>query len=177
MSEKSGIISSRKNNRDKDIVAMTEVDGMSETGLGNVNDRLLGTWKLVSASSTTSAGERCETPYGSSPVGFLTYTGDDRVTAMISYGERKPLSVRGGTPEEQAEAFKTFLAYAGRYALSDDTITHSVEISSIQSYVGKDLVRNVKFEGDRIILVTPPTFVNGKIQTVELIWERLRVGS
>jgi hypothetical protein len=156
---------------------MAEVTGLSEGMFGNANDKLVGTWKLVSASSTTSAGERCETPYGPNPVGFLTYTGDGRVTAMISYGERGSLSVRGGTPEEQAAAFKTFLAYAGRYALSDNTITHSVEISSIQSYVGKDLVRNVRFEGDRITLVTPPTFVNGKIQTVELIWERLRIGS
>jgi hypothetical protein len=156
---------------------MAEVSGLAETGFGNANDKLVGTWKLVSASSTTSAGERCETPYGPSPVGFLTYTADGRVSAMISYGGRKSLSVRGGTPEEQADAFKTFLAYAGRYALSDDTVTHSVEISSIQTYVGKDLVRDVKFQGDRITLVTPPTFVNGKVQTVELIWERLPAGS
>jgi hypothetical protein len=156
---------------------MAEVSGLAESGLGNANDKLVGTWKLVSASSTTSAGERCETPYGPSPVGFLTYTADGRVSAMISYGGRTSLSVRGGTPEEQAQAFKTFLAYAGRYALSDDTVTHSVEISSIQTYVGKDLVRNVKFQGDRITLVTPPTFVNGKVQTVELIWERLPAGS
>jgi hypothetical protein len=39
--------------------------------------------------------------------------------------------------------------------------------------VGKDLVRSVKFEGDRITLLTPPTPVNGKVQTVELIWQRL----
>jgi hypothetical protein len=113
-------------------------------------------------------------------VGFLTYTGDGRVTALISYGGRKPLSGGGGTVaplEEQAEAFKTFLAYAGRYTLSGDKVTHYIEISSIQNYVNRDLVRSVKFQGDRIILVTPPTSVNGKIQTVELIWQRLSVGS
>ncbi len=79
--------------------------------------------------------------------------------------------------EEQAEAFKTFLAYAGRYTFSGDKVTHHVEISSIQNYVNKDLVRSVKFEGDRIALVTPPTPVNGEIQTVELIWQRLPAGS
>ena len=112
----------------------------------------------------------------SDPVGFLTYTADGRVTALISYGGRKSLSV-GASPEEQAEAFKTFLAYAGRYTLSGDKVTHHIEISSIQNYVNKDLVRSVKFQGDQIILVTPPTPVNGKIQTVELIWQRLPVGS
>jgi hypothetical protein len=112
------------------------------------------------------------------PAGFLTYTADGRVTALISYDGRKSLSFGGGSlQEEQAEAFKTFLAYAGRYTLSGDKVTHHIEISSIQNYVDKDLVRSVKFQGDQIILVTPPTPVNGKVQTVELIWQRLPVGS
>jgi hypothetical protein len=142
---------------------------------GPTNDQLVGAWKLVSASSTTKAGERSDAPYGLNPAGFLTYTADGRVTALISYGGRKPLSV-GAQPEEQAEAFKTFLAYAGRYALSGDKVTHYIEMSSIQNYVNKELVRRVKFQGDQIILITPPTPVNGKVQTVELVWQRLSVG-
>jgi hypothetical protein len=144
------------------------------------NEKLVGTWKLLSASSTTSTGERIEAPYGVNPVGFLTYGADGRMTSLISYGGRKPLSFGGGTrspQEEQAEAFNTFLAYAGRYTLSDDQVTHHVEISSIQNYANKDMVRGIKFESDRITLVTPPMAVNGKIQTIELIWQRLPAGS
>jgi hypothetical protein len=144
------------------------------------NDKLVGTWKLVAASSTTSTGERIEAPYGVNPSGVLTYSVDGRMTSLISYGGRKPLSFGGGTrspQEEQAEAFNTFLAYAGRYTLSDDKVTHHVEISSIQNYVNRDLPRNIKFEGDRITLITPPMPVNGKIQTIELIWERFSPGS
>jgi lipocalin-like protein len=145
-------------------------------GSGQIGDELVGTWELVSASTTTSAGERSETPYGPNPTGLLTYTADGRVTAMISHSGRKSLSTLARL-EEQAEAFKTFLAYAGRYKLNGDEVIHSVEISSIQSYVGKDLVRSVKFQGDQIILVTPPTPVKGKIQTFELIWRRVPAGS
>jgi len=144
------------------------------------NEKLVGTWKLLSASSTTSTGERIEAPYGVNPVGFLTYGADGRMTSLISYGGRKPLSFGGGTrspQEEQAEAFNTFLAYAGRYTLSDDKVTHHVEISSIQNYANKDMVRGIKFESDRITLVTPPMAVNGKIQTIELIWQRVPAGS
>ena len=140
---------------------------------GLLNDKLVGTWKLVSASSTTSAGERSESPYGAQPAGFLTYTSDGRVSALISYDGRKSLSYGGGSPEEQAEAFKTFLAYAGTYRLDGDKVTHHVEVSSIQNYVDKDLVRNVKFKDDQIVLLTPPTRMNGKMQTIELIWQRL----
>jgi len=139
---------------------------------GAAEDKLVGTWKLLSASSTTQAGRRDESPYGAGPSGLLTYTRDGRVTALISYGGRKPLRP-DAAPEERAEAFSTFFAYAGRYTFNGDQIIHHVEISSIQNYVKRDLVRHVKFEGDRITLVTPPTPVNGAIQTVELIWERL----
>jgi len=136
------------------------------------NDPLLGTWKLVSATSATRAGERDEAPYGASPSGFLTYTADGRVSALISYGARKLLKPQASA-QEQAEAFNTFFAYAGTYTFNGDRITHHVEVSSIPNYVHQDLVRSVKFDGDRIILVTPATPVNGKIQTVELIWQRL----
>jgi hypothetical protein len=145
-------------------------------GSGHTVDELVGTWKLVSASTTTSTGERSETPYGPSPKGLLTYTADGRVVAMISYSGRKSLSILA-KQEEQAEAFKTFLAYAGRYRLSGDKVIHFVEISSIQSFVGQDLVRSVKFQGDQIILVTPPTPVKEKVQTFELIWQRLPIVS
>jgi hypothetical protein len=140
------------------------------------NGKLVGTWKLVSASSKTSTGQRNAPPYGVGPVGFLTYTEEGRVTSLISYGGRKTLAI-GAPPEEQAEAYSTFLAYAGQYSLSGDKVTHHIEISSIQNYVGKDLVRGLEFQDDQITLVTPATLVNGKIQTIELIWRRLGVGS
>jgi hypothetical protein len=143
-------------------------------------DQLSGTWKLLAASSATSTGDRDETPYGPGPTGFLTYTGEGRMCTVISYGGRKALSFgREGAAqiEEQANAFKTCLAYSGRYTLDGDTLTHHVEVSSIQNYAGRDLVRNIKFEGDKITLTTPPTPVNGKIQTVVLTWQRLTVGA
>ena len=152
---------------------MAEFMAFSVDVSGHANNELVGTWKLVSATSTMPTGERGESPYGTHPAGFLTYTAEGRVTALISYDGRKSLSFGGGTPEEQAEAFKTFLAYAGSFTLRGDRVTHHIEISSIQNYVGKDLVRSVKFQGDFIILVTPPTPVNGKIKTVELVWQRL----
>ncbi|MGA2345681.1 MAG: lipocalin-like domain-containing protein [Candidatus Sulfotelmatobacter sp.] len=150
---------------------------MASGAVGQEIDKLVGTWKLVSASSKTSKGEPGEAPYGLSPAGFLTYTAEGRVTALISYGGRKALSGTGGTVEEQAEAFKTFLAYAGRYTLAGDKVTHTIEVSSIQNYVDRNLVRSIQFQDDRLILITPPTLVNGKIQTVELIWQRLQASA
>ena len=146
---------------------------MTSEVLEQTADKLVGTWKLVCASSTTTTGERIENPYGLDPVGFLTYTAEGRITLVISYGGRKPLSLGGGKIQEQAEAFKTFLAYAGQYSLTGNKLTHHIEVSSIQNYVDRDLVRTVKFEGNQITLTTPTTSVNGKIQVLELVWQRL----
>lgn len=146
----------------------------------NDYDKLVGTWKLVSASAVARSGERDEAPFGLSPTGFLTYTEDGRVAAMISHDGRKPLAAGAKSQallEEQAEAFKTFLAYAGRYRLSGDKVIHSVEVSSMQSYVNTELVRRVSFQGDQIVLVTPPTMSDGKIKTFELVWQRLKAAS
>lgn len=142
----------------------------------NDSDKLVGTWKLVSASSIRASGERDDAPYGLRPVGFLTYTGDGRVSALISHDGRKPLTLGAKPPallEEQSEAFKTFLAYAGRYRLSGDKVIHLVEISSIQNWVNTELVRKMRFHGNQLVLVTPPTMSGGKIQTFELVWQRL----
>src|ERR1035438_1035001 len=106
---------------------------MTSDAFDEANKKLVGTWKLVSASSTTSTGEQSGRPYGSGPVGILTYTDNGRVSSVISYGVRKALSFgrdAAVTLEEQAEAFKTFLAYARRYKLSGDKVIHYVEVSS-----------------------------------------------
>jgi hypothetical protein len=154
--------------------------GASTEECGHEYEKLLGTWKLVAASSTTATGKRNEAPYGQCPIGFLTYSSDRRVTVLISHGLRKPLSIeRGGgeSVEEQAEAFRTFLAYAGRYTFSGYKVTHHIEISSIENYVNKDLVRGVAFRGEQLVLLTPPTIMIGKIEVVELIWQRIPIGS
>jgi len=142
--------------------------------IANGTEQLVGTWKLVSASSRDTSGNLNEPPYGLNPTGFLTYTKDGRVTALISHGGRKPLSAKPPLLlEQQAEAFKTFLAYGGHYRLDGDKVVHSIEISSVQNYVNKELVRTLKFQDDEIVLLTPPTMVNGKMQIIELSWRRL----
>jgi len=98
------------------------------------------------------------------------------MTAIISFSGRKPLSkadLFSAPAEERAEAFATFFAYAGRYSLSGDKVTHHVEISSVENLVNTDLVRFIKFEDGRIRLRTPPAPIGGTTQTFELVWERV----
>ena len=137
-------------------------------------DAFVGTWRLVAVSSSTG-----DSPYGQSPSGLLVYTPDGTMTALISNDERSPLSVadRAAAPaDEQARAFATFLAYGGRFAVADGRVTHSVEVASVENWVGTELVRAVELEGDRLTLRTPPTMFGGTERVMELVWQRLERG-
>lgn len=146
-------------------------------GIAQPKDSLVGTWKLVSVSSWTNKGNINKSAHGQNPSGLLTYTSEGRMMVVIAEDGRKPLSVAdriSAPPEERAQAFSTFHAYAGRYTFTGDKVIHHVEVASLQNLVNKDQVRFAKLQGDRLTLRTPPTLQGGVIQTLELVWERLK---
>lgn len=143
-----------------------------------VADALVGTWRLI-AFRAFAGDTQVSSPLGQSPSGLLIYTRDGTMAALISYDERKPLSAAdwlAAPSHEQADAFTTFVAYGGRYALADGRVTHRVEVASVENWVNTDLVRAVKFDGDRLILRTPPILVGGGEHVMELVWERVERG-
>jgi hypothetical protein len=148
-----------------------------ENAVAQSKTDLVGTWKLVSASYTTDKGKVIHNVYGLNPTGFLTYTADGRMMAIITDGGRKPLSVndRVSAPASgRAEAFATSVAYAGRYTLDGDKVIHHVEVSTMQNVVNTDFVRTiVKLEGKKITLRTPLFSRAGLKVTQELVWERM----
>lgn len=138
---------------------------------------LVGTWKLLSGTARTGNSDKSTDVYGRNPMGFVTYTSDGRMSLIISSDGRKPLSVadRVAAPrDERAEAFATCLAYAGRYTLAGDKLIHHIEAASFQNWVNTDQIRLVTLTSDRATFRTPPILINGKQQTVELVWERLK---
>jgi quercetin dioxygenase-like cupin family protein len=137
---------------------------------------VVGTWKLVSVTGTAPDGRKNDAPFGVNPTGELHYTANGRVMLMLSYGARPQLSVadRVTAPvAERAAAFATHFSYAGGYAIADGKVTHHIEVSSIQNWVGTDLVRVVKVEGRRLTLTTPPLPGSGGGASNELVWERI----
>jgi hypothetical protein len=106
-------------------------------------DSVVGTWKLVSATATADKGDVDKAVLGQSPSGLLTYTADGRMMAIISDDGRKPLSVadRVSAPaEERAQAYSTFMAYAGRYTFTCDKVVTHVEVASLQNWVNTDQI-------------------------------------
>ena len=75
---------------------------------------------------------------------------------------------------EIVAAYGTYISYCGKYEVTEDRVIHHVEVSFYPNWIGKDQVRFYKFEGDRLILSTPPMILGGKQQSGYLIWERMK---
>ncbi len=134
---------------------------------------VVGTWKAVSVVSTNDKGMVKD--FGKSPLGFITYTADGRMSVIITSSDRKPLSVNdpaAAPPEERAEAFATMVAYAGRYTFTGDKVVHHVEASAMPNQVGTDLVRSARLNGDRLTLRAPMQ-AGGEQVVAEVVWQRL----
>ena len=153
--------------------------GTLTTTLAPQSDKaLVGTWKLESATITTAEGE-VRNSWGEHPIGFLTYTKEGRMSAILTVDDRKPLSVSdfiSAPATERAEAFATMTAYAGRYTFAGQEVIHHVEAASMPNDVGADLKRSVKLDGDRLVLLVAKPYLRGGItvRSQELIWKRIR---
>jgi len=159
------------------LLALIVASVFSAAGNAQCNFSVVGTWKLVSVSSTTDKDETNKAALGQHPSGLLTYTADGRMMAIISDDGRKPLSIpdRVAAPaEERAQAYSTFMAYAGRYTFTCDKVVHHVEVASLQNWVNTDQTRFVTVVDNRLHVRNAPQLRNGVMVTLESVWERLK---
>jgi hypothetical protein len=136
---------------------------------------LVGTWKLVSAEVRYSDGD-VSYPYGMYPQGYLMYSDDGFMSAVITVNERSFFTVDdifGGTIEEQAQAARTYLSYCGPYSLNGHEVTHHVDVSLFPNWMGQDQRRYVEYVDDKqLVLRAMPLFLAGREGTSYLIWQR-----
>ena len=159
------------------LLALIVASVFSAAGNAQCNFSVVGTWKLVSVASTTDKVETNKAALGQYPSGLLTYTADGRMMAIISDDGRKPLSIpdRVAAPaEERAQAYSTFMAYAGRYTFTCDKVVHHVEVASLQNWVNTDQTRFVTVVDNRLHVRNAPQLRNGVMVTLESVWERAK---
>jgi hypothetical protein len=138
---------------------------------------VVGTWKLLSVTAKPEKGGADKPVLGQHPSGLLTYTANGRMMAIISDDGRKPLSVadRVTAPaEERAEAYSTFMAYAGRYKFTCDKVVTHVEVASLQNWVDTDQIRFVSVQGNRMHVRNTPMLRAGVMVNIQSEWERLK---
>lgn len=136
---------------------------------------LVGTWMLTAVEVRYSDGE-VKYPYGKHPQGYLVYTEDGFMSAVITEQERSPFTVDdifGGTVEEQAQAARTYLSYCGPYSVHENEVIHHVDLSLFPNWMGQEQLRYIESVDDnQLVLRAMPLLLAGRQGTSYLIWHR-----
>ena len=122
---------------------------------GDDAKRFIGTWRLVSATST----------------GLMYYDALGNMAAQVMPTRARPKYAGAQpTPDEAKEAITGYLAYFGTYTVDErtHTIAHHRKANINPGQVGDDAVRRYEFAaGDRVIL-TPVDSGN------QIVWARAK---
>ena len=144
---------------------------VSQPALADDKDKIVGTWKLVSVVyEDVATGQR--TPVlGAHPRGCQIATPEGRWLAVVTAEGRKVPQ----TDAERSDALRSMIAYTGRYRVEDGKVITRVEAAWNEAWVGTDQIRAYKFEGDRLLIESPPQphpNLMGKMVRIIVIWER-----
>ncbi len=139
-------------------------------------DKLIGTWKLVSANYRRPSGELMDY-MGDQPQGALMYDERGNMSVQLMRRDRPAFAANdrlGGTPQEAKAALEGYLAYFGRYTVDEKnkTVTHHIEGCTFPNWVGVDQKRFFELSGDQLILRTPALTIRGGDAVGEIVWRR-----
>ncbi len=117
---------------------------------------VVGSWHLESWTNANGSPRCSEEEGGAS--GIIAYTSDGHMSAQLGCAGLDVSDLNSLSPQAAAGRLsRRHFSYYGRYTLdrSAQTVTHHVEGSSSQPFVGSDQVRWFVFEGpDRLVLST-----------------------
>jgi hypothetical protein len=133
--------------------------------------QIVGTWTLVSVNYEDVASKARTPIYGEHPKGIQIATPHGRWLALMT-GEGRTVPK---TDAERAEALTSMIAYTGRYRVENGQVITKVEAAWNEGWVGGEQVRNIRFEGNRLYIESPPMpHPNTRDKTVRVIvvWER-----
>ena len=133
--------------------------------------KLLGIWRLVALDvEFQDTGERQAT-FGEKPNGYIIFTPEGRMMAYLEAENRTPPK----TPEEQLAAYRTVIAYTGKYRLEGDKWITKVDGSWNVAWVGTDQVRFFKLHGDQLRVLSewqPTARYNNRVVRGSVAFER-----
>jgi len=142
----------------------------------SADNPLVGTWKLKSYLREVAAtGERYN-ERGEHPNGYLAYSADGRMYAIITWENRIAPRDVVPTNDERVKLFSTMISYAGTYTFDAEKVVHHVDISWNQNWTGTDQVRFYKLDGNTLTITSAlaKNFTDGREGRSILVWEKLK---
>ncbi|HTR83473.1 MAG TPA: lipocalin-like domain-containing protein [Reyranella sp.] len=132
---------------------------------------LVGTWRLLSTEmEMVDSGERLQF-FGARPNGRAILTEDGYMMALITGTDRSP----SAEPAGMAALLTSMVAYSGAYRIEDGKLITKCDLAWQPGWVGTEQVRIISFEGDKLVLTSPPQAypaVPGREVRGVLAWRR-----
>jgi hypothetical protein len=145
--------------------------GLATPATADDQEKLLGNWKLVTFYTEDVQTKQRNNVYGERPNGYIGFTSAGRFFAFATADGRKAPS----SPDEQAAAFRSMIAYTGKFRLEGEKFITKVDVAWNEAWVGTEQVRFWRLEGDRLHIISAPIpnpNVPGSMMIGTLVWER-----
>jgi hypothetical protein len=114
---------------------------------------LVGIWIIESFQMEDCATGKRTQPWGEHPSGMVMFSPQGRMSALITPDDRSDPT----TEADEAAAFRSMLAYSGRYRLEPpNRLVTTVDIAWFRPWVGTEQIRYCDLSGDRLALQSSP---------------------
>ena len=145
-----------------------------------IAEDVIGAWRLVSYIAEDADGANRTYPLGEDAHGIIIYTASGHMSVQIGSTGRPQYqdgSLHGGTDAERAATAAGYLAYAGRYTVSDEgVIDHLPDVSLFANWEHTVVPRRATIANDRLTLeLVEPVVIDGTHRGGRLTWERVEV--
>ena len=149
----------------------------------SLNERLLGTWTLVSIDSVRQDGGRSPL-FGADPKGIAFFDRNGHYIISVMRQDRPAFAVNDrmqGTADENKVTSQGTITYFGTYAVdeTDRAMLIHIDASSFPNWNGADQKRLVSITEDvlaigdrRLKLTVPPSPTGGA--AIEVLWRRAK---
>ena len=115
--------------------------------------QFVGTWTLRAVRLVHGDGRETQ-PFGTEPLGYLTYTADGHMHAIFMH-EDLAITDRG-------------TAYSATWEVRGPEVVHHVTAALVREWIGTDLPRTYAFDGDGLTLTA-----HEPDRSFVLVWQRV----
>jgi hypothetical protein len=135
---------------------------------------LIGVWKLLSYQTEFQDGTPKRATFGEHPSGYIIFTGEGRMMAVLEAEARKVPS----SDAERAALLRSMFAYTGKYRMDGNRWITTVDAAWNPAWDGTEQVRSFELVGDKLTVTSmwqPSVVVSGSpIARGVLVFERVK---
>lgn len=121
---------------------------------------LVGTWALHRGTCTADDGTPRPAPYGPMGMGRVSFSADGHMIAVVC----------DCRPDLPAGATREYNSYCGTYTFDGRRLVTKVFANSDPSRLSADQVRDIRFEGEYLVMRPPAHVVPGKASEQREVW-------